>query len=120
MNILGTNPVKAALFRHSVIKVFALILLLAGCASIAKPQSFDQQLAYVQGQITAVRQTTLDLMTRERITVNKALSINADCDKARSYVKSARTLGDTPQGQDKLQLALSLLLALETQLKEYQ
>ena len=97
--------------------LWILVILIAGCASIAKPQSFDQQLAYVQSGITSVRQTATDLLARERITAVKALDINAECDKAKGYIKEARALGATLEGADKLDLATNLLLTLEAQLK---
>ena len=100
--------------------LWLLLILIAGCASIAKPQSFDQQLAYVQSGITSVRQTTIDLLQRDRITPAKALQINAEADKARAALSVARGVGNTPAGQDSLALAVSILVSIEAQLKEAQ
>lgn len=100
--------------------LWLILILIAGCASIAKPQSFDQQLAYVQSGITSVRQTATDLLRRDRITPSKALQINAEADKARAYVRVARGLGDVPEGRDKLSLAVSILTSIEAELKSHE
>ena len=100
--------------------LWLLLILIAGCASIAKPQSFDQQLAYVQSGITSAKQTAFDLLQRDRITPEKALEIDAEANKARAALSVARGVGNTPAGQDSLAVAVSILVSIEAQLKEAQ
>lgn len=97
--------------------VFAFILILAGCATLAKPETFDQRVAYAMASVTAVRQTATDLLTRDRITVEQAIFVQAKADEARWYLDLAKATPDPREAQDKLQTALTILTALEASLK---
>lgn len=88
-----------------------------GCATLAKPETFEQKLAYAYGSVTAVRQTATDLLKRDRITVEQARYVQEKADEARGYLDLART-SDPAEAQDKLQTAITILTALEASLKQ--
>ena len=97
-----------------------IVLLLAACASITAPQTFEQRLAYGYGSVTAVRQTATDLLVRDRITVAQAEYVQEKANQARTYLDLAQGSPDPGQAQDNLQLALTILIAIESTLREAQ
>jgi hypothetical protein len=97
-----------------------LVLLLSACASLTAPQTFEQRLAYGYGSVTAVRQTAADLLVRDRITVAQAEYVQEKADQARQYLDLAKGAPDPGKAQDNLQLALTILTALESTLREAQ
>lgn len=111
------------LFTVSAIKGLALILLLAGCASLGlePAKSFDQQLAYSYAQVTSVRLTAANALNTGVITVDDARQVQTLADQARAGLDGARVahgVGDTKTALGRLQLANSILTQLAVYLQK--
>lgn len=100
-------------------KLLAIALLvLAGCAQIgvAPPQSFDQQLAYGYGTITAVRTSAAQALQSQTIQVADAQQVLTATDTARTGLdaaKAASGLGDTTTATGKLTAAMAVLTQVQ-------
>lgn len=98
-----------------------LLVLVSACQSFVTPQTLDQKIAYVQGQVGAAYQTVADLTARKQVSKVKAQSLIAEIDKADGAVKVARKAvkdGLFTDAESSLQVATSILLAIEASLKE--
>lgn len=102
--------------------IAALPLAFTGCVApqVATPTTFSQQLAYGYAGLAAARDTTVQLLQRKAITVDDAKKIQAQADNVRAAFDTARATagaGNMTTAEEQLRTALSLLTALETQLK---
>jgi hypothetical protein len=101
--------------------LFLALLLLAGCASLVKPVSVRQSIAYSEGGLTAVYNTIRDFKREGRITAEKRDQLVAEADKVGVALDASRAAlgtGDITTAEGKLQFARSALLALEAVLKD--
>jgi hypothetical protein len=99
---------------------FALFALIAGCASLEKPQSFQEQILYAQYGLVAAVEIAADLKQRGRISQTDANSIAEQVKTADAALKTARMLsfqGKPQEAQDYLQTANGLLRQLEAYLR---
>lgn len=100
---------------------WVVLLLLAGCASIATPKSIDQQIVYAYSTLASVRTATANLLNRGSIKVEDAKTVQAKADAARDLLDTAQRFvrEDTPEkGYDTLMLAQKIIFELEAYLKE--
>lgn len=102
----------------------AVVLLLAGCASLGlpTPKGFDQQLGQAYGIHTAVLQTISVGTTSRQLSSADATAINTIAVNARVLLDSAKaveTAGDLAGAQSKLAMATSLLTQLQTYLNSH-
>jgi uncharacterized protein YbaP (TraB family) len=96
----------------------AMLLLAVGCGSLGlRPaKGLDQQLAYAEGQVTAVRLSAAQALTAGTLAPEKAQEVLTATDTARSAIDAARTseaLGDTSGAAGKLQVVTATLLTLQ-------
>lgn len=98
--------------------ILALAILVAGCANLAAPASFDQRLAYAYGSVTATLHTCAQLFERQRITHAQGQRCLDLTDQAAAALNLAQGATDQPTAQGFLQVALALLAQLETMLAE--
>lgn len=106
--------------RKLNVALFALIVAFAtACATLTKPESLDQRIAYAEGQVTAAYKTLADLAVRERISYAQAVETLDQIDTAAASLKAARIVVDAkPQeAVGYLQAATSILVSVETFLK---
>ena len=92
------------------------LLVLVGCAGMAKPVTLDQKLATAEGQVTAGYTAVADLATRKRISAETGASLIKTLDDASAALKSARILvgqGKTDDANAYLKIATDLLLKYE-------
>lgn len=100
-----------------------LALFVAGCATIAKPQTTEQKLMYAQAQVGAAYKTVADLRKRDAISKEDGRATIDKIDEADKSVKLARTAlqaGDISTAEGKLSVALTALIAIESTLKAKQ
>ena len=101
----------------------ALMVAVFGCVSMETPKTFNERLAYGYASVAASRNTAAGLLERKRITAQQGKEVQALADNARTLLDGARATmgkGDVKTAEGQLQLALDLLIALETKLKESQ
>jgi hypothetical protein len=104
-------------YRYSIFLLFALI---AGCASLEKPQSLQEQILYTQYGLVAAVEIAADLRDRGRLTQDDANKIVEQVQQADAALKTARMLsfqGMPKEAQDYLQTANGMLRQLEAYLK---
>ncbi len=104
-------------YRYSIFLLFALI---AGCASLEKPQSFQESVLYTQYGLVAAVEIAADLKERGKISPMDADKIVEQVQHADAALKTARMLsfqGKPKEAQDWLQTANGMLRQLETYLK---
>jgi hypothetical protein len=104
-------------YRYSIFLLFALI---AGCASLEKPQSFQEQVLYTQYGLVAAVEIAADLRDRGRLSQDDANKIVEQVQQADAALKTARMLsfqGMPKEAQDYLQTANGMLRQLESYLK---
>jgi len=98
------------------------LAFVAGCVApqVVAPATFNQQLAYGYAALAAARDTTVQLLQRKQITVDDAKKVQAQADGVCTALDTAGVTagaGDMTKADEQLRLALSLLTALEAQLK---
>ena len=105
-------------------KLSALILAIAltGCAQmgLTPAKSFDQEAAYAEGIVTAVRNSTTASLTAGSIKVSDAQQIEKLAEQADFLIISARSAslsGDTSTALSKLAMATAILTQLQTFVK---
>jgi hypothetical protein len=104
-------------YRYSIFLLFALI---AGCASLEKPQSFQEQILYTQYGLVAAVEIAADLKERGKLSQTDADKIVEQVQNADAALKAARMLsfqGKPKEAQDYLQTANGMLRQLEAYLK---
>lgn len=97
-----------------------LLLLVVACASMESPKSLSDRIAYGYASVAASRNTAASMLERGRITKEEGKQAQALADQARAGLDVARSMagkGDTQGAQKNLQLALDVLVGLETYLK---
>lgn len=110
------RPVVLALLLAASVTALPL---LQGCQvlGITQSKSFRDEYAYALAQVTAVRKTATDLLTAKQISVADAEYVLKTTDQARVYLDTARAVyeaGDSLKGQSGLELAMNVLLQLQT------
>jgi hypothetical protein len=104
-------------YRYAIFLLFALI---AGCASLEKPQSFQEQVLYTQYGLVAAVEIAADLRDRGRLSQDDANKIVEQVQQADAALKTARMLsfqGMPKEAQDYLKTANGMLRQLESYLK---
>jgi hypothetical protein len=112
---------KYLVWEHKYL-VWALLLLLAGCASLVKPVSVRQSIAYTEGALTATYQSIGQLKAEGRISAEKRNELVAQADKVGDALDASRLalgVGDISTAEGKLQAARAVLVTLEAVLKQY-
>jgi hypothetical protein len=108
--------------RKLNVAILALfVALLTACATMVKPETLDQRIAYAEAQVTAGYNTVADLATRKRISFETGSKAIADLDAAAAALKGARAMlatGKPVDAQSYLSTASALLVSLEAYLKE--
>ena len=101
--------------------LFSLSLMGCETLGLTKPKTFDQKLAYAEGQVTAGYQSVTDLANRQRITKDAGVRTIKQLDEASTALKAARIAvgaGDMTLAQNQLGVATAILLSVEATLKE--
>jgi hypothetical protein len=104
-------------YRYSI---FLLLALIAGCASLEKPQSFQEQVLYTQYGLVAAVEIAADLKERGKLSQDDADKIVEQVKQADAALKTARMLsfqGLPKDAQGYLQTANGMLRQLESYLK---
>lgn len=98
----------------------AVLMLMVACATLglAPAKSFSDQVQYVNGELTAVVQTTTAALTSGTLTKKEAQSVQTVALQARALLDAAQEVGDVPDGQQNLSLAIALLQNLQTYLND--
>jgi anti-sigma factor ChrR (cupin superfamily) len=98
----------------------AFLFLLVACASLglAPAQSFDDRVAYANGTLTAVTNTTVTASQHRRITLEETKEARELIGNARFFLDTAQRSGDAPEGQQNLALAIAVLENLQLYLNE--
>lgn len=99
-------------------KIIASLALafLVGCASLTKPLTFEDRLAYALAQNTAARQTCTDLVDRSRMDAAEGQRCMDFTDEVRAAIEAARVMG-ADAGADQLRAVQAALLRLEAYLQ---
>ena len=94
---------------------FALALLIASCASLPAPKTFNEKAAAAYTGATAIRSTTLSLLQAHKLSPDDAENANEQADNIRAAIEIARQLKGTNStlAEDKLTLAITGLTALQ-------
>lgn len=100
--------------------ILALAILVAGCSTLATPQTFDQKIAYAYGSVTATLHTCRQLFERDRLTHEQGSRCLALTDQAAAALALAQGTDDPQTAHGFLQVALGMLTQLETMLAEAQ
>ena len=100
--------------------ILALAILVAGCSTLATPQTFDQRIAYAYGTVTATLHTCKQLYERARLTHEQGSKCLALTDQAATALALAQGTEDAQTAQGFLAVALGFLTQLETMLAEAQ
>ena len=99
---------------------FLMAITLGACATITKPESVKQQIAYGYANLAAARDSTTSLLERKAISVDQAKDFQRQFDSVRAALDAASVAsgaGDISKAEDQLRLAVSLLTAVEAQLR---
>lgn len=101
--------------------LFLYVLLLVGCSSIGlqKAESFEQQLAYQYGNLTAVYSAAASSTAAGALSVKDAEAILKSADEARVALDTARlayVAGDITTAEGRLAVAIQLLTVLQQRL----
>jgi hypothetical protein len=110
---------KVKAIRHWF--VFALLAYLVGCSSIGlqKPETFNEQLAFQYGNLTAIYSAVATSVQVGSLKPDDAEKVIESADAARTSLDAARiayNAGDITTAEGRLQAAIVLLTALQTQL----
>ena len=100
--------------------ILALAILVAGCSTLATPQTFDQRIAYAYGTVTATLHTCKQLYERNRLSHEQGSKCLALTDQAATALALAQGTEDAQTAQGFLAVALGFLTQLETMLQEAQ
>ena len=100
--------------------ILALAILVAGCQSLATPQTFDQRIAYAYGSVTATLHTCRQLYERDRLTHEQGSKCLALTDQASTALALAQGTSDPQTAGGFLQVAIGMLTQLEVMLQEAQ
>jgi hypothetical protein len=104
-------------YRYSI---FLLLALIAGCAALEKPQSFQESVLYTQYGLVAAVEIAADLKERGKLSQSDADKIVEQVQNADAALKAARLFsfqGKPKEAQDYLQTANGMLRQLEAYLK---
>lgn len=103
---------------HRSLMSAVLLFLFTACSQlgIVQPKSFDQQLAYSLGTVSAARVSAAQALDAKTISKADAEEVLKITDQARSLLDSARAaskVGDIQTAQAKLALATSVLTEVQ-------
>ncbi len=105
---------------------FSLIsfTLISACATmgVPSPETFNEKLAVGYGTVTQIRTTTAQLVTSKKLGSVDAQNIQGQADNARAGLDIARDLSksDLPAANNRLQMATTILTALQSYLSTRQ
>lgn len=105
-----------ALITNRLIKGLFVILLVAGCAGLEKPQGLKDDLAYTVATWKAVTLSATDLCSRKVLSVdqcNQAEDFSKQTETAVKLSQAALSNGDNATAQTQYQIAAKALLALQ-------
>lgn len=96
--------------------IFITFVLLAACAGIPTPETFNQRIGAGYASVQAVAKTTTNLLTQKRISVGDAENVLTQAKLAKESLDLSRKIYATdPAGGDaKLTAAIAILSALQT------
>ena len=97
-----------------------LILLLAACVAMEAPKTFNERLAYGYASVAAAADTASSMVERGRLTKEQGRQALSLVDQARTALDASGAFyakGDIGTAQGQLELALSVLVQLESYLK---
>ena len=98
-----------------------LLMLAAACVSMEAAKGFNERLIYAYKSVEAATDTVASYVVRGRLTKDKGREAAKLIDKAVTALdlaRSAQGRGDTQGAEAQLALALDVLTALETYLKQ--
>jgi hypothetical protein len=104
-------------YRYSIFLLFALI---AGCAALEKPQSFQEQVLYTQYGLVSAVEIAADLKERGKLSQTDADKVVEQVQSADAALKAARTFsfqGKPTEATQWLKTAQGLLTSLEAYLR---
>lgn len=103
-----------------VLPVFAVamvVLMVAACSvvGVPAPKSFNDRVAAAVSSITTVRQTTIVLLERDKITAKDAQNIQNTANQARDGLEVARELYriQPRSGEERLEATIRILESLQ-------
>lgn len=104
--------------RNALSLYLILLLVIAGCAGIPTPETYNEKLAAGYQSVTAVRDAALGLLAAKRLTADDAQNVQQQADHARAALDISRKMRATdPAASDaKLQAAIVGLTALQAYL----
>lgn len=106
-------------FRLAV--AFVMAFLLSACANLQKPVSPEDYLQSAKAQVGAAYKTVGDLKASGSLTAAEAASYFTRVEAVESRVRTAETVmrsgGDITTSQGQLQLALTALLTIQSELQ---
>lgn len=96
-----------------------LAMLLAACVTTGTEPARDMtdRMAYTQAGVTAARQVAADMLGRQRISADRAKSLQFQADEATDALKTARLAfgaGKTGDAAEAMQAAIVILTAINT------
>ena len=106
--------------RRQSFSFLLLALLLAACAGIATPKTFDQSLAYTYGANTAALEAATSSLSAKTITsadMEKVLTLHDKVKTLLDASRAAHNVGDIKTAQGQLELATAALTELQTYLR---
>jgi hypothetical protein len=100
---------------------FALLTLLVGCGSLGlqKAETFNEQWAYQQGNLTAIYSTVTTSVQVGSLSPDDAEKVIKEADSARVTLDAARiayNAGDIKTAEGRLAASVALLTALQSYL----
>lgn len=102
--------------------VYAFLLcLLTACATLGlpAPQSLEERIAYANGNVTGLVNSTTNLLNAKRIKVEDAKYVSTVAKESAALLDAAEdaaTAGDAVTAEGRLRLAQSVLTSLEAYL----
>lgn len=117
MTVARTRILLAALVLATAL---AACNTLTGIGDRPAPETVEEAVLYVDGTITALARTTVDLLDRGAISADQARRIVSELEEAAVISDAAKALAsDDPEAAERrLALAEEVLLALERELQE--
>lgn len=103
------------------VAVYVLCWLIAGCVSLglAQPRDMTDRIAYANGKITGLANSTRTALAAGRIGSDDARYVSNVAKESAAFVDAAEvavTAGDTATAEGRLQLATTILTSLEAYL----
>jgi len=107
------------LYKHFIFLIFALSLV--SCGTMVAPKTQSDHLAYAIAAHESLVRSANNLLITDQITIKKAEKMHADLTDVKGYLDSAalfKETGDLLSMENRIQLANTILLKLQANLKE--